>query len=201
MILEYLITHSWHLLDLSLPSAILVWRDRSQSEPESGCKRHQTVLRLTHSLHGGHQEVGEEHPRFLWVLLGRPGTAAGICVCWALHPASCISVSAASYKTFQVDFDKNKLEHSTFEFDHIFYTTYLQHSGCLGQNNKLCFLFSFQAPTLKRTSLSSAMAPCFTKCSVSEALGTGLTPSWSFLKPFIAWSWMFPPSPVSQPWS
>lgn len=60
---------------------------------------------------------------------------------------------------------------------------------------------SFKGPIPRQTSWSSVMGLCFIRCSVSEALGTGLTPSWSFLKAFIAWSLTFPPSPVSQPWS
>lgn len=76
----------------SLPSSVR-W-DRSQFKPEGGGERHQAVLRLTHNLHGGDQEVGEEHPWLLWLLLWRPGTTAGISLCGTLHPPSCVPVGA-----------------------------------------------------------------------------------------------------------
>lgn len=92
-----------HLTEKLCFFIISVWWDRGQFESEGGCRWHPTVLWPTHNLNGGHQEVGDEHPRFLWVLLRRPGTTAWVCICWTFHPASCISVHAASNKTFTLD--------------------------------------------------------------------------------------------------
>lgn len=117
-------------------STIPVWRDRSEAEPEGGRERHQTLLRLTHLFHGGHQEVGEEHPGLLWLLCRRPGTAAGICVCGTLHPASGLSVSTASYRHIQAAGTER-----TVTLPGWIPTTYLWYSTCLEENNKVRCLF------------------------------------------------------------
>lgn len=95
-LMSIILTFAWFF---SAVCNFSVWRNRSQPKPERRCWRYQTVLWLTHSLHGGNQKMGKEHPGFLWLLPGRPRTAVGICICWTLYPPSCISVSTAFYKT------------------------------------------------------------------------------------------------------
>lgn len=71
--------------------------DGGKSEGERRRRWHQAVLRAAQQLSGRHSKLGWKHPRLHGLLHWGPGAAPGICLCWALHPATGVQVGLLKF--------------------------------------------------------------------------------------------------------
>lgn len=80
-------------------SSSSVPRDAGQPERERGCLWHPAVLWSAEWFSGSNKNLGWDNPRIHWFLHRGPGAAPRICLCWALHSATCVQVSFLSFFT------------------------------------------------------------------------------------------------------